>query len=151
MVAVHAEGLEQSGLPRAGRPHGDCRHRPALIVVPDEAARIGIRQPSSHRIPTVLGEGGRVEGRPLYDNPRQHVVRTDDLDAHVGTRERLAQVSSQLGPRLAWHPAALAQQSMDQRVSGDLEGRLARTQHPALGLGDVLREAVRQLLVPLRS
>ena len=79
-LAVDAEGLEQPGPPRPGRPDGRGRHRGPAVVVPDQAAGVGVRRTRGHRVPALGGERRVRERGALHLDPRGDGVGTGHLD-----------------------------------------------------------------------
>ena len=147
MVAVHAHRLQQPRPPRSGRPHRDPGHRAALLVVPNEAARLGVRRTGRHRVPALVGERRSVERRSLDGRPHVHSLGSGHLDAQARVLDGLRQVTAQRRPWLVRGPAGLGQQVADQGAVGRLDVRRPLGQYAAGRRTQILDEPLRQVPV----
>lgn len=149
MLAVHSHRLQEAGLAGAGGPDRHRRDRVGVLVVGDQASCVGVDRPGRHDPPVPLGEARGGEGRALHRDPCPNVFRPDHLDAQVRLLHRLGELAAQRRPRLVALPAPLGQHVLEQSPHRRLDGRLARRQDAALGIGGVGGHLIRQLLIPL--
>jgi hypothetical protein len=98
-------------------------------------------------VPALVREGRVVERCPLYGGPHVCPLRPDHFDPHAWVLHRLGEFAAQRRPRLVGPPAVLEQQILDECVHRRLDVHLAPRQYVALGLGYVLSQLRRDLLV----